>query len=66
MWANLGKNPPLLAPIRVASQEVNAESLLCDRWELYVPVEFAVAVYETLFEVGESLGLRDAGVTVCH
>ena len=30
-------------------------------WELYVPTEFAVAVYETLMEVGRELGLRDAG-----
>src|SRR5690606_5869076 len=30
-------------------------------WELYVPVEFAVGVYETLCEAGAGLGLRDAG-----
>jgi glycine cleavage system aminomethyltransferase T len=30
-------------------------------WELYVPVEFAVAIYEALHEVGRDLGLRDAG-----
>jgi 4-methylaminobutanoate oxidase (formaldehyde-forming) len=30
-------------------------------WELYVPTEFAVGVYETLAEAGADLGLRDAG-----
>ena len=30
-------------------------------WELYVPVEFAVTVFETLHAAGASLGLRDAG-----
>jgi glycine cleavage system aminomethyltransferase T/glycine/D-amino acid oxidase-like deaminating enzyme len=30
-------------------------------WELYVPVEFAVGVYETLHGAGQDLGLRDAG-----
>jgi 4-methylaminobutanoate oxidase (formaldehyde-forming) len=30
-------------------------------WELYVPVEQAVAVYEMLQEAGEGLGLIDAG-----
>src|SRR5262249_62314324 len=30
-------------------------------WELYVPSEFAVAVYETLTKAGRDLGLRDAG-----
>jgi 4-methylaminobutanoate oxidase (formaldehyde-forming) len=30
-------------------------------WELYVPAEFAVAVYEALAEAGHDLGLRDAG-----
>jgi heterotetrameric sarcosine oxidase gamma subunit len=30
-------------------------------WELYVPTEFAVAVYETLVEAGRDLGFRDAG-----
>jgi 4-methylaminobutanoate oxidase (formaldehyde-forming) len=30
-------------------------------WELYVPVEFAVGVYETLADAGRDLGLRDAG-----
>jgi len=30
-------------------------------WELYVPVEQAVAVYETLQAAGEALGLCDAG-----
>jgi len=30
-------------------------------WELYVPAEFAVAVYETLSEAGRDLRLRDAG-----
>ncbi|MEO7761716.1 MAG: FAD-dependent oxidoreductase, partial [Casimicrobiaceae bacterium] len=30
-------------------------------WELYVPVEFAVGVYEALHEAGERFGLRDAG-----
>jgi 4-methylaminobutanoate oxidase (formaldehyde-forming) len=30
-------------------------------WELYVPTEFAVAVYETLAEAGHDLGFRDAG-----
>jgi len=30
-------------------------------WELYVPTEFAVAVYETLAEAGRDFGLRDAG-----
>ncbi len=30
-------------------------------WELYVPSEFAVTVYETLAEAGVDLGLRDAG-----
>jgi len=30
-------------------------------WELYVPVEQAVAVYETLHEAGADLGLVDAG-----
>jgi 4-methylaminobutanoate oxidase (formaldehyde-forming) len=30
-------------------------------WELYVPVEFAVAVYEELVRAGADLGLRNAG-----
>jgi 4-methylaminobutanoate oxidase (formaldehyde-forming) len=30
-------------------------------WELYVPSEFAVAVYETLTDAGRDLGLRDGG-----
>jgi 4-methylaminobutanoate oxidase (formaldehyde-forming) len=30
-------------------------------WELYVPTEFAVAVYEALMAAGGDLGLRDAG-----
>ncbi|PMS20921.1 FAD-dependent oxidoreductase [Trinickia dabaoshanensis] len=30
-------------------------------WELYVPVEFAVGVYETLHGAGEQFGLIDAG-----
>ena len=30
-------------------------------WELYVPVEFAVSVYETLLEAGASCGLVNAG-----
>jgi len=30
-------------------------------WELYVPVEFAVGVYEQLFEAGRDLGLLNAG-----
>ena len=30
-------------------------------WELYVPVEFAVGVYETLHEAGPAFGLVDAG-----
>ena len=30
-------------------------------WELYVPVEFAVAVYEDLLVAGGDLGLRNAG-----
>ncbi len=30
-------------------------------WELYVPVEFAVGVYEQLVEAGRYLGLVDAG-----
>jgi 4-methylaminobutanoate oxidase (formaldehyde-forming) len=30
-------------------------------WELYVPVEFAVGVYETLHEAGRAYGLVDAG-----
>jgi 4-methylaminobutanoate oxidase (formaldehyde-forming) len=30
-------------------------------WELYVPAEFAVAVYEALAAAGRDLGLRDAG-----
>jgi sarcosine dehydrogenase len=30
-------------------------------WELYVPVEFAVTVFETLHEAGAGFGLRDAG-----
>lgn len=30
-------------------------------WELYVPVEFAVGVYERLLEAGADLGLIDAG-----
>jgi glycine cleavage system T protein len=30
-------------------------------WELYVPVEQAVSVYETLIAAGRELGLRDAG-----
>jgi 4-methylaminobutanoate oxidase (formaldehyde-forming) len=30
-------------------------------WELYVPVEFAVAVYEQLIEAGRGLGLANAG-----
>jgi 4-methylaminobutanoate oxidase (formaldehyde-forming) len=30
-------------------------------WELYVPAEFAVTVYETLHGAGADLGLRDMG-----
>jgi 4-methylaminobutanoate oxidase (formaldehyde-forming) len=30
-------------------------------WELYVPVEFAVGVYETLHAAGTAFGLKDAG-----
>jgi len=30
-------------------------------WELYVPVEFSVAVYEALFEAGKDLGVANAG-----
>lgn len=30
-------------------------------WELYVPVEFAIGVYETLHEAGKPFGLRNAG-----
>ncbi len=30
-------------------------------WELYVPTEFAVGVYETLMEAGEDLGVTDGG-----
>lgn len=30
-------------------------------WELYVPVEFAATVFETLHTAGEEFGLRDAG-----
>ncbi len=30
-------------------------------WELYVPAEFAVTVFETLHGAGEAVGLRDAG-----
>jgi 4-methylaminobutanoate oxidase (formaldehyde-forming) len=30
-------------------------------WELYVPVEFAVGVYDAIHEAGGDLGLRDAG-----
>ena len=30
-------------------------------WELYVPVEFAVTVFETLHEAGIEFGLRDSG-----
>jgi 4-methylaminobutanoate oxidase (formaldehyde-forming) len=30
-------------------------------WELYVPTEFAVAVYESLAAAGRDLGLRDGG-----
>ena len=31
-------------------------------WELYVPSEFAVGVYDALFEVGEVFGLVNAGM----
>jgi 4-methylaminobutanoate oxidase (formaldehyde-forming) len=30
-------------------------------WELYVPAEFAVGVYEQLFEAGRDLGVANAG-----
>jgi heterotetrameric sarcosine oxidase gamma subunit len=30
-------------------------------WELYVPAEFAVGVYEALFDAGDDLGVVDAG-----
>ncbi len=30
-------------------------------WELYVPVEFAVTVFEALHAAGDELGLKDAG-----
>jgi len=30
-------------------------------WELYVPVEFAISVYETLMEAGRAFGAVDAG-----
>lgn len=30
-------------------------------WELYIPTEMAVHVYDTLFEAGADLGLRDGG-----
>jgi 4-methylaminobutanoate oxidase (formaldehyde-forming) len=31
-------------------------------WELYIPTEYAAAVYDTLFEAGGDLGLIDAGM----
>jgi 4-methylaminobutanoate oxidase (formaldehyde-forming) len=31
-------------------------------WELYVPSEFAVSVYDALFEAGEPFGLMNAGM----
>ena len=30
-------------------------------WELYVPVEFAVGVYETLMQAGQAFGIANAG-----
>ncbi len=33
-------------------------------WELYVPVEFAVGVYEALMEAGKELGVANAGYYV--
>jgi 4-methylaminobutanoate oxidase (formaldehyde-forming) len=35
-------------------------------WELYVPTEFAVGVYEDLMEVGFDLGLTDAGYSAIN
>ena len=32
-------------------------------WELYVPVEFAVTVFETLHGAGAEFGLRDMPAT---
>jgi len=32
-------------------------------WELFMPISFAGAVYDMLFEVGGDFGLRDAGTT---
>lgn len=32
-------------------------------WELYMPIGFAGAVYDLLFEAGAEFGLRDAGTT---
>lgn len=31
-------------------------------WELHVPAEFALTVYDALFEAGEDLGLRNVGL----
>ena len=35
-------------------------------WELYVPTEFALHVYDALVEAGESVGLRHAGYHAMH
>jgi 4-methylaminobutanoate oxidase (formaldehyde-forming) len=35
-------------------------------WELYVPTEFAVGVYEDLVEAGDDLGLVDAGYSAIN
>lgn len=31
-------------------------------WELHIPTDYALTVYDALFEAGEDLGLRDAGL----
>jgi glycine cleavage system aminomethyltransferase T/glycine/D-amino acid oxidase-like deaminating enzyme len=31
-------------------------------WELHVPAEFAIGVYDALFEAGEDLGIRNVGL----
>lgn len=35
-------------------------------WELHVPTEFALTVYDALFEAGKELGLRHAGLTALN
>ncbi len=35
-------------------------------WELYMPPEYALTVYDALMDVGKDLGLRNAGIQALY